>query len=250
MLNTLINFIYPSSAGKKNLKRKIHSVTGFRPGNIDLYKSALTHKSLNNAPSEGRRSDNERLEFLGDALLSAIIADYLFKLYPGCKEGFLTLMRSKMVNRENLNKVAILMGFDELVLIHKNGIPTKKHIYGNALEAIIGAIYIDKGFNKTKQFIIEKIISLQPGLDQLACEDRDFKSRIIQWGQKNKQEISFESYELNEVDKPEPVFVATVHIMDTLAGEGLGATKKEAQQDAARRALENLPSLPGPNNNN
>ena len=250
MLNTLINFIYPSSAGKNNLKRKIRSFTGFRPGNIDLYKSALTHKSLNNTPAKDRRNDNERLEFLGDALLSAIIADYLFKLYPGCKEGFLTLMRSKMVNRENLNRVAILMGFDELVLIRKNGIPAKKHIYGNALEALIGAIYIDKGFNKTKQFIIKKIISLQPGLVQLACEERDFKSRIIQWGQKNKQEISFESYELNEAGKPEPVFVATIYIMDAPAGEGLGATKKEAQQDAARQALENLPSGPGLNNIN
>ena len=242
MLNTLINFIYPSSTGKKTLRRKIRSLTGFSPGNIILYKSALTHKSLNNAPSGGRRNDNERLEFLGDAILSAVIADYLFKRYPGCKEGFLTLMRSKMVNRENLNKVAILMGFDELVLITKNGIPAKKHIYGNALEAIIGAIYIDKGFKKVMHFIIEKIIRLQPDLDQLACEDRDFKSRIIQWGQKNKQEISFESYELNEIDTPEPVFVATVYIKDNPAGEGLGTTKKEAQQDAAREALENLPS--------
>ncbi len=242
MLNTLINFINPSSAGEKTLLRKIRSLTGFSPGNINLYKSALTHKSLNNAPSESRRNDNERLEFLGDAILSAVIADYLFKRYPGCKEGFLTLMRSKMVNRENLNKVAILMGFDELVLITKNGITAKKHIYGNALEAIIGAIYIDKGFKKVKHFIIEKIISLQPDLDHLACEDRDFKSRIIQWGQKNKHEISFESYELNEVDTPEPVFVATVYIEDNPAGEGLGTTKKEAQQDAAREALENLPS--------
>ncbi len=243
MLITLIKFKYLSFFREKTLRRRVVSLTGISPKSINLYKSAITHKSLNNLPSEDlSNDDNERLEFLGDAILSAVIADYLFRKYPGCKEGLLTLMRSKMVNRENLNNVAILMGFDKMVLIPKNGIPAKKNIYGNALEAIIGAIYIDKGFKKAKQFIKSRIIRLHPDIDQLVCDDLDFKSRIIRWGQKSKQEISFESYELNKPNTPEPVFVATVYIEKNPAGEGLGTTKKKAQQDAARKALENLPS--------
>jgi ribonuclease III len=171
--------------------------------------------------------NNERLEYLGDAILSAVIADYLFSVYPNCKEGFLTQLRSKLVNRENLNRVAMNMGFDKLVRSHKNIIPTKKHIYGNALEALIGAMYLDQGYKKAKKFIIDRIISVHFDLDQLACQDNDFKSQIIQWGQKNRKEISFGSYELTESDKPEPVFVATIHIMEQLAGEGLVRPKNK-----------------------
>lgn len=224
------------------MHHEILSLTGYRPGSIDLYKSAFTHKSVIQSESPGEIHNNERLEYLGDAILSAVIADYLFKEYPGCKEGFLTQLRSKLVNRESLNKVAVSMGIDKLIKLHKNSIPVKKHIYGNALEALIGAMYLDKGYKRSKQFIIEKIIRTHLNLDQLACENSDFKSQIIQWGQKNKQEISFGSYELEEADKLQPVFVATIHIMDTLAGEGHGSTKKQAQQIAARQALRNLPS--------
>jgi ribonuclease III len=151
-------------------------------------------------------------------------------------------MRSKMVSRQNLNKIAIEMGFDKMILLHHKAIPTRKHIYGNALEAFIGAIYVDLGFKNARQFIIKKILRPYYDLHRLACEDSDFKSQIIQWGQKNKQEVSFESYEITHSGKTHPVFISKIHIMDMLAGEGLGATKKEAQQLAARHALQNLPS--------
>ncbi len=209
---------------------------------MDLYMSALTHRSLNNQKPNGTKRNNERLEYLGDAILSAVIADYLYNRYPHCKEGFLTQMRSKLVNRENLNRIALEMGLDRLVVLNKNGIPTKKYIFGNALEALIGAIYIDRGFKRAKKFVIKQFIRVQADLDNLACSEWDYKSRIIQWGQKNRQEISFESFEMEKADKPEPLFVATIHIMDRLAGEGYGNTKKEAQQLAARQALDNLPS--------
>jgi ribonuclease III len=242
VLNTLIYFI-KTTAGQRNLLyNKIYSLTGSRPGRLDLYRSAFTHKSISNAELGKRSHNNERLEYLGDAILSAVIADYLFSVYPNCKEGFLTKLRSKLVNRENLNRVALNMGFDNLVISHKNIIPTKKHIYGNALEALIGAIYLDQGYKKAKKFIIDRIISAHFDLDQLACQDNDFKSQLIQWGQKNRKEISFSGYELTESDKPEPVFVATIHIMDRLAGEGHGPTKKQAQQHAARQALQSLTS--------
>lgn len=242
MFSSPFRLLYLSLVKNKGFHNKIRALTGYYPRSLKYYKSALTHKSLNNILTSGSRHDNERLEFLGDAILSAVIAERLFAIFPECNEGFLTRMRSKLVNRENLNKIALEMGFDTLVRLHKNGAPNKKHVFGNALEAFIGAIYLDMGYQKTRAFIIEKIIRTQNDLDQLACEEWDFKSRIIQWGQKNKQEVSFESYELNGTNKPEPLFVATIHIMDTIAGEGLGATKKEAQQHAARQALENLPS--------
>lgn len=242
MLNSLIRLFYLSLFRKEGFHKKIQALTGYYPRNLKFYKSAFTHKSLNSIHTSGSRHDNERLEFLGDAILSAVIAEHLFTIFPECNEGFLTRMRSRLVNRENLNKIALEMGFDTLVHLHKNGAPNKKHVFGNALEAFIGAIYLDIGYQKTRAFITEKIIKPQKDLDQLACEEWDFKSRIIQWGQKNKQEVSFESYELSGTNKPEPLFVATIHIMNKVAGEGLGSTKKEAQQHAARQALENLPS--------
>ncbi len=242
MVNTLISFIRIPFLRIPSLHRKIFALTGFRPGNIELYRCALTHKSVSNYSSYGQRINNERLEYLGDALLGAIIADYLFNVYHDSNEGFLTKMRAKLVNRDNLNQVAKKMGFDKLIILHNNAVPTKKNLYGNALEAIIGAIYIDKGFNKSKKFIIDKIIRTHFDLDQLEYEDRDFKSQIIQWGQKNKQVISFVSHETIEEVNNQPLFVSTIHIMDMPAGEGIGATKKEAQQHAARQALKNLPS--------
>lgn len=242
MLNTLINLFRLPAKKRSLLHGQILSLTGFMPVNIDLYRCALTHKSLALVTPEAHTFNNERLEYLGDAILSAAIADFLYSEYPDSNEGFLTKMRSKLVNRENLNNIAIKMGFDQLVLLENKAIPTKKHIYGNALEAIIGAIYIDKGYNMSKGFIIEKIIKSNINLYLLQCEDTDFKSQIIQWGQKNKQEISFESYELTEEDKPRPVFTATIHICDMVAGEGVGTTKKEAQQHAAKQALKNITS--------
>lgn len=240
-IRTLIKSLYTNFDSNSRLRRDIISITGLRPRNIKLYISALTHRSIASKQHNGSDRDNERLEYLGDAVLSAVIADYLFKRYPGSKEGFLTKMRSRLVNRENLNRIALSMKIDKLVMLNRNGVPTKKFIYGNALEALIGAIYIDRGYKNARKFITGQIISSQ-AIDKLEGSEWDYKSRIIQWGQKNKQEISFESYELDKSGNPEPLFVATIHIMDTVAGEGFGCTKKEAQQLAARKALENLPS--------
>lgn len=244
MLTILKDLIRLTLTRSDPFHKMILDLTGFQPTNISLYKCALTHKSITNSLLNNTNVNNERLEYLGDAVLSAVTADYLFSVYPDCKEGFLTKMRAKLVNRNNLNKVALMMGIDKIMFLQKNAIATRKHIYGNALEAFIGAVYIDKGFKKSKIFIIEKIIKLYLDLDQLECEDKDFKSRIIQWGQKNRKEISFESHERQEEEKQQPLFIATIHIMNNLAGEGCGKTKKEAQQQAARQALSNLPSCP------
>ncbi len=242
MLTRLADLLGVNHARNNPLYRITVELTGFRPGNIDLYKCALTHKSLTNYSGDNHSTNNERLEYLGDAVLSAVIADYLFSVYPDCKEGFLTKMRAKLVNRNNLNKIAVMMGFDNFMIFPKNAIPTKKYIYGNALEAFIGAVYIDKGFNSSKEFIVDRIITPYLDLDQLEYKDEDFKSLIIQWGQKNRQKISFESHQCQEEDIQQPLFISTIHIMNILAGEGRGKTKKEAQQQASRQALNNLPS--------
>jgi ribonuclease III len=244
VLTPVIDFINIKVLRKSRFHGQVLKLTGLVPRNIDLYKCALTHKSLSKATGEDKNitSNNERLEYLGDAILSAVIADYLFSVYPGCNEGLLTRMRSRMVSRQTLNYIAMKMGLDNMVMLQNKAIPTKKHIYGNALEAFIGAIYLDKGYMSTKKFIIEKIFGNYPGISQLELEDSDFKSRLIQWGQKNKQEVSFESHEIAGEDNPVPVFLATIRIMNMLAGEGLGSTKKEAQQHAASQALKNLPS--------
>ncbi len=244
MLKILSKILRTTTIRESRINDQIRSLAGFRPGNIDLYRCALTHKSLAGASTGDQIIDtnNERLEYLGDAILSAIIADYLFSVYPACNEGFLTKMRSRIVSRSNLNKIALKMGFDKMIIAHTVAIPNKKHIYGNALEAFIGAVYMDKGFCSCKHFVIKKIFRPHLDLDRLECEDSDFKSQIIQWGKKNKQEVCFESYELSEENKSNPVFVATIRIMDMPAGEGFGSTKKEAQQLAARHALKNLSS--------
>jgi ribonuclease III len=234
-------FIQTLIFGRSGIQKQVYRLTGFMPVDTGLYRCALTHKSFSGESASNATFNNERLEFLGDAVLSAVIADYLYLKYPGCDEGFLTKMRSKIVCRHNLNNIALKMGFNQLVMLPDKTIQVGKHIYGNALEAFIGAIFADRGFSRCKKFIIRKILEPYFDLSLLECEDNDFKSQIIQWGQKNKKEVSFESYEMQEEDSVRPVFAATIHIMDSIAGKGMGYTKKEAQQHAARQALKNLP---------
>jgi len=241
VIHTLINY-YRIVIRQSGFRKKIKSLTGFHPVKASLYICAFTHKSHKNPSNENYSGNNERLEYLGDAILGAVIADYIYKIYPDASEGFLTRLRSKLVNRENLNKIAVNMGIPGMLIIDEKTTLTKKNVFGNALEALIGAIYLDRGFSMTKKFIIGRIIKSHPDFERLAWEDSDFKSQIIQWAQKNRQEVSFESHEIFETNNQGPVFVATIHIMDNLAGKGSGTTKKEAQQHAARQALQNLAS--------
>lgn len=243
MLNTLNKF-YRIPIRLFGFKKRIKALTGFFPVETSLYKCALTHKSHKDPVTGDYSKNNERLEYLGDAILSAAIADYLYNIYPDASEGFMTKMRAKLVNRENLNRIAVNMGISRLVMLDEKTTLTKKNIYGNALEALIGAMYLDRGFGKTGKFIVDNIIKFHPDIERLAYEDSDFKSQIIHWAQKNRQEVCFESHEIIEQDNSGTAFVATIHIMDKLAGKGSGATKKEAQQHAARQALRNLSSLP------
>lgn len=200
---------------------------------------AFTHKSASIILPKGEVINNERLEYLGDAILDAVVADYLFRHYPDKDEGSLTKMRSKMVKRKHLNLLAYRLGLHKLIVSHTHPGNLSKYLYGNAFEALIGAIYVDKGFKKACIFI-EYILKKNVDLDRLLRSDFDYKSQLIEWAQKNKQELVFESKEEIKGDSHIPQFITTIRILNENAGKGTGYSKKEAEQKAAKAALEQI----------
>lgn len=210
------------------------------PGKIKLYEIAFLHRSASLTFSDGTVVNNERLEFLGDAILDAVIADYLFKKFPRKKEGFLTQMRSKIVKRANLDLLSRDLGIDYLIVSNTQRNSHKKHIYGDAFEALIGAIYLDKGFEKTREYIVNYVLKNFTNLDELLTKESDFKSRIIEWGQKQKVLISFVTTEEYAELEQSTAFVSKVNINEENYGIGIGKSKKEAEQNAAEIAYNNV----------
>jgi len=226
-------------SGKSSAYNQFRKITGFLPGKLDLYELAITHKSACLTLSDGTSLNNERLEYLGDAILNAIIADYLYLQFPESDEGFLTQLRSKIVKRKELNKLAYLLGISPLIVTNRNQHQEKMNLLGNALEAIIGAIYLDKGYYRAKKFVITKILDKHLDLERIARKESDFKSRIIEWAQKNKKEISFVSQESSDEGR-DTVFISRVVLYDQELGSGTGYSKKDAEQRAAEEALEKI----------
>jgi ribonuclease III len=225
---------------KKKIHKELAILLGYIPRKWEIYKLAFTHRSASVLLPDGRTVNNERLEFLGDAVLDAVIADYLFFKYQYEDEGFLSKMRSKIVKRKHLNSLAIKVGLKKLIIsnsINSNG---GKHIYGNAFEALVGAVYLDKGYDKTRKFIIEKILDDHIDLEELEHRETDYKSRIIEWAQKNKTEISFDSQEEYSGHDRSPIFVSSVMVAGKIMGQGKGASKKEAEQNAAELAFNEI----------
>lgn len=169
----------------------IKNIFGFYPGNIFLYKLALRHKSVAKETLNGFKLSNERLEYLGDAVLGSVVADYLFKTFPYKDEGFLTEMRSRIVSRSQLNKLGMKLGLAKLVISSPDSKSQCKSMSGDAFEAFIGALYIDRGYNFAKKIIIERIISVHLDIDELVIQDANYKSMLIEWGQKEKKEVEF-----------------------------------------------------------
>lgn len=210
----------------------IDDLFGFIPNNIELYKVALIHKSASVQLPDGRSINNERLEYLGDAVIEAVVSDYLFIEFPDRDEGFLTQVRSKIVSRQSLNALAEQLGLDRhLILNHTAGI-TQRHIFGDAFEAMMGAVYLDQGYNFVNRLLINRIF-LQLDLDRMTAEESDFKSRLIEWCQKHRYRYSFRTSRDNAGRNETPVFYTTVMINDMEVGHGSGFSKKEAEQHAA-----------------
>jgi len=210
-------------------------ILGFYPGNIALYQMALRHKSMARNGTDTANTSNERLEFLGDALLNAIVAEHLFRRFPYKDEGFLTKMRSKVVSRNHLNSIATKMGLQDMLNKDSGGY-SGSSIYGNALEALIGSIYMDKGFNKTKKFILDRIFGLYVDLDELENTETDFKSKLIEWAQKEKKHIEFRVMEEARYASDNKTFSIGVFIDNTIQAQASHFSKKRAEQIASEKA--------------
>ncbi|MBE6221491.1 MAG: ribonuclease III [Rikenellaceae bacterium] len=206
---------------------------GFIPHNIELYKLALIHKSASVVLADGQHINNERLEFLGDAVLESVSSDYLFIEFPDKNEGFLTKLRSKMVSRQMLNEVAKRIGLDSYVITHSSSNLSQKHIYGDAFEAMMGAIYLDQGYDFVNRLLINKIFVEYIKVDQLTQSETDFKSRLIEWCQKNHHAIHFDTVNDKTYSSTHPFFYSKVLIDGIEMGYGAGESKKEAEQRAA-----------------
>ena len=217
-----------------------YRILGFYPRNLQYYQQALLHKSTAVRSDEGRLLNNERLEFLGDAILDAVVGDIVYRHFEGRREGFLTNTRSKIVQRETLNKLAVEIGLDKLVKTSNRSQSHNSYLYGNAFEAFIGAIYLDRGYDCCMQFIEQKILKQYIDLDKMSRKEMNFKSRLIEWCQKNKMQVSFELIDQVMDKDHSPTFSTEVHIEGIPAGSGTGYSKKESQQKAAQMALKIL----------
>lgn len=218
----------------------IYNIVGFYPENLELYEQAFLHKSSSFEVGDGKWVNNERMEFLGDAILDAIVADIVYRKFPTKREGFLTNTRSKIVQRETLNRIGVEIGLDKMVRYSTKISSHNNHMYGNALEALIGAIYLDQGYDECYRFIDERIIKKHVNLEILARKEVNFKSNLIEWGQKNKLDIRFELIDTFSDNNGNPIFQTGITLADVQIGVGVGYSKKESQQNAAKMAIRRL----------
>jgi ribonuclease-3 len=217
--------------------RLLDELFGVCPNNIELYKLALIHRSASVYADDGVAVNNERLEFLGDAILEAIVSDYLFIEYPDRNEGFLTQIRSKIVSRSSLNDIAVRIGLDKYVIVQYSSNHIQKHLYGDALEAMIGAIYLDKGYDFANRLVIRRILGKNLNLERVTQTETDFKSRLIEWCQKHKLAIVFDTTPSEGYHDHTPIFASRILVAREMIGFGEGFSKKEAEQAAARAAM-------------
>lgn len=219
----------------------IYKITGYYPVDIKIYEQAFLHRSSSVEDENGKSLNNERLEFLGDAILDAIVADIVYVHFPNKKEGYLTNTRSKIVKRETLNHIALELGLDKMVKYATKVSTHNNYIYGNALEALIGAVYLDHGYSAAFDFISKIIISKYIDLDNIAKKEMNFKSHLIEWGQKNKLSVDFSIIESFNDNDGNPVFQTSIILEGEIQmGIGIGYTKKESHQNAAQMALKKL----------
>ena len=219
---------------------QLRRILGFYPRNIDVYREALIHRSLNHYRPQEQKKDNERLEYLGDAVIETVVSDILYHNFPGKKEGFLTSVRSKIVQRSSLNRIAKEIGLVELIQSTHINHTHNSFISGNAFEALVGAIYLDRGYAHCYRFFKEGILGKHIDIYKVAKEDDNFKSKLIEWSQKMQYQIAFELVDENIVGTNSPTFRSRVRIEGVEAGIGFGYSKKESQQLAAKEAMRHI----------
>ena len=217
-----------------------YKMLGFYPHNIHIYEQALLHKSSSVKSDKGRLLNNERLEFLGDAILDAVVGDLVYRKFEGKREGFLTNTRSKIVSRESLNHVAEQIGLSRLVKFNTRQSSHNSYMGGNAFEALVGAIYLDRGYEYCKYFMEHRIIGHYLDLDKISRKEVNFKSKLIEWTQKNKVAIQFDLVNQSVDEFNSPVFETEILIEGIHACKGKGYSKKESQQEAAHATLNKI----------
>lgn len=232
-MRNLIRKILPA---RNSFEKNLRNILGYNPGNLQLYRTALSHRSV----KESNDQNNERLEFLGDAVLSSVVADYLFKKYPYKGEGFLTEMRSKMVNRATLNEIALKMGLKKITLFNKgdNGLKISQ-IFGNTLEALLGAIYLDLGYRKTQRWIMKRIITPHLFMEELEVLEINHKNKLYGWANRNGKTLEFELME-ERIENGRRLFTIGAVVDGAVVAQGKAYNKKDASQIAAQAAVELL----------
>lgn len=232
MFDFLLRPLRRNFGADKEFYVAIDNMFGFVPHNIELYKLALIHKSASVELEDGSHINNERLEFLGDAVIESVTSDFLFIEFPDRDEGFMTQLRSKIVSRQSLNAIASKIGLDRHVISHASG-TGQKHIYGDAFEAMMGAIYLDQGYDFVNRLLINDIFGRYLSLDEVLESETDFKSRLIEWCQKNHYSIEFRTGHDHVSQSSHPIFLSTVYVDGIPVGHGVGDSKKQAEQNAS-----------------
>ncbi len=243
-INNLIDRMKLPFRKEKELYSSLYDILGFFPHDINLYKQALMHRSMARRNDKGRPVNNERLEFLGDAILDAIVGDIVFRHFEGKREGFLTSTRSKIVQRDTLNRLANEIGVSKLIVSSGHMSSHNSYMEGNAFEALVGAIYLDRGYQACMHFMQERILSHVINIDKVAYKEINFKSKLIEWCQKNKVKLRFDLVEQRRDNSNSPVFVYKAVIEGIEGGRGEGYSKKESQQAASKATLQSLRRKP------
>lgn len=225
------------SSQKNTFKKQVQNVLSLKIKNFKLYEIALNHRSIKD---ESIVDNNERLEYLGDAVLSSITADYLFKKYATKGEGFLTEMRSKMVNRQQLNDIAIKMGIKQIMIYNKaDNVLRNSQIFGNTLEALIGAVYLDKGYIKTQKWVLQHIVIPHMFVESLENIDINLKNKLIGWASKNGKNLVYDVVE-DKRDGPRRIFTINVVVDGEVICAGTALSKKDASLVATQVAINKL----------
>lgn len=225
---------------KREFRSRLKKLLGFSPGNLELYEIAFIHRSATHILPDGKKVNNERLEYLGDAVLDAILSDYLFEKFPNANEGFLTKIRSRIVNRDVLNQLAVSMGINKILVSNISARHVTRNLYGDAFEALLGSVFLDKGFRKTKKLFIKNVLNKYLNMNDIVNTDSDYKSLVFEWVQKHKSNLIFTYNEEYDFNLKKSVFSTILFIDKKEFGEGHGSSKKEAEQEAASQAWKRL----------